>query len=655
VIDSDDDNWADLLVWTDDNHDGISQAEELHTLDDLLITSISLDFDYVNYDINGNTIKQASTFEIDGHTHDIADVWFAYNTVNTVVSGGYTLDLETLSLPFQRGYGLLPSLHIAMSIDGDLKDMVSDLASKTAADLFDSEYDLRGAITAIMYQWAGVQDVDPDSRSEDFPESELDARQLGFLEHVMGEPLWHDPEADPGGTVYPYICQAWNDAFSLVATNLLAQSGLWDVLGNPVYNLSTDTLTGGVFDDPSILRFVSPFTTVANTLGTDFNDIFVLQAGDSPVASAPLTIDESAHPNTGNAILFGGVDPGDVYLWTDTYGNMTVRFSETDEVYVTGGIDNSGVLILDYLQKVMFSDGTVWDFSNGLHLILPTNEFYAYGSAFGDTIEGSSASDQLYGYDGNDVLISHGGGDYLVGGAGNDTYVITGEGESITESAGTDTIIGMPDGAHVRTDAYGDLIFFDPSTGDAYATVYGTYSSTTGITVNVEHVTFEDSSTMDLTGGLTLYTTDQNGEYLFGTGYGDTLTAGGGYGDHLYGYGGADHLVAGDATAMTGGAGADTFVFSSMSTTATVSDFNDGDGDKIDIASILSGYFDPEMDDAEDFVAIVESSGGSLVQVDLDGAGTGYSMATVATLSGVTGLDDVATLVSNGTLIVSHA
>jgi len=44
VIDSRDAIWPKLLVWIDANHDGISQADELHNLDDLGIQSIALDY-----------------------------------------------------------------------------------------------------------------------------------------------------------------------------------------------------------------------------------------------------------------------------------------------------------------------------------------------------------------------------------------------------------------------------------------------------------------------------------------------------------------------------------------------------------------------------------------------------------------------------------
>src|SRR5690606_23792817 len=58
VINSEDQIWNDLKVWIDANQNGFSEHTELYTLDDLLITSISLSYTDVSYDIAGNAIKQ---------------------------------------------------------------------------------------------------------------------------------------------------------------------------------------------------------------------------------------------------------------------------------------------------------------------------------------------------------------------------------------------------------------------------------------------------------------------------------------------------------------------------------------------------------------------------------------------------------------------
>ena len=54
-----------------------------------------------------------------------------------------------------------------------------------------------------------------------------------------------------------------------------------------------------------------------------------------------------------------------------------------------------------------------------------------------------------------------------------------------------------------------------------------------------------------------------------------------------------------------------------------------------------------------DFVMIEDSGSSSSIKVDRDGAGTEYSFAQIATLTGVTGLTDEAALVASGNLLVA--
>ncbi|HEV8436322.1 MAG TPA: hypothetical protein VGR95_23135 [Thermoanaerobaculia bacterium] len=58
VIDAKDQAWQRLWIWIDVNHDGTSQAEELHTLDDVGIASLGLDAHWTGRrDQSGNTFR----------------------------------------------------------------------------------------------------------------------------------------------------------------------------------------------------------------------------------------------------------------------------------------------------------------------------------------------------------------------------------------------------------------------------------------------------------------------------------------------------------------------------------------------------------------------------------------------------------------------
>jgi hypothetical protein len=75
----------------------------------------------------GNTVLQTSSFTYqDGTTADVAAISFATDQMNTqfVLPDGFEYDPEVFLLPNLRGYGSLPDLWMAMTLDPELKEMV---------------------------------------------------------------------------------------------------------------------------------------------------------------------------------------------------------------------------------------------------------------------------------------------------------------------------------------------------------------------------------------------------------------------------------------------------------------------------------------------------------------------------------------------------
>jgi hypothetical protein len=104
-LDTADARFKDLRVWVDDG-DGVTEVGELHTLTDLGITSIDLGYTAANTNVNGNTVKWTSSFDMNGATRNIGDAYFSADKSNSEWTGIYTLDPESLLLPQARGYGL---------------------------------------------------------------------------------------------------------------------------------------------------------------------------------------------------------------------------------------------------------------------------------------------------------------------------------------------------------------------------------------------------------------------------------------------------------------------------------------------------------------------------------------------------------------------
>ena len=136
------------------------------------------------------------------------------------------------------------------------------------------------------------------------------------------------------------------------------------------------------------------------------------------------------------------------------------------------------------------------------------------GGVGGDNLTGGAGNDTLTGAAGNDTLNGGAGADKMAGGLGNDTYIVDIVGDVVTESLnqGTDT---------VRT----------------------TLSSYT-LGADVENLVFVGSSNFTGTGNALA----------------NSITGGSGS-NTLRGGAGSDTLVAGRSTAMTGGADADWFLF----------------------------------------------------------------------------------------------
>jgi hypothetical protein len=78
VIDAGDDRFDELLVWTDTNHDGVSDGGELHSLADLGIESIDLAAVFAASEIDGQHVFATGTFTLEGgETRDYVGVNFS--------------------------------------------------------------------------------------------------------------------------------------------------------------------------------------------------------------------------------------------------------------------------------------------------------------------------------------------------------------------------------------------------------------------------------------------------------------------------------------------------------------------------------------------------------------------------------------------------
>jgi len=136
-IDASDAQFANLNVWRDLNSDGISQADELFTLNDLGITSLNtggtLD---VNTDLgNGNSVINEGTFTwSDGSQGDMADLALQEQDIYREFTDEVTLSAEIEALPDLVATGPVRDLREAMSLDtsGNLTTLVTQYSATTS-------------------------------------------------------------------------------------------------------------------------------------------------------------------------------------------------------------------------------------------------------------------------------------------------------------------------------------------------------------------------------------------------------------------------------------------------------------------------------------------------------------------------------------------
>jgi trimeric autotransporter adhesin len=76
-INAADANWKELKLWVDANHDGKTDAGELHGLADFGVVELNLDYATSDRVDKGNLVGLVSNWtKADGTQHEMADVWF---------------------------------------------------------------------------------------------------------------------------------------------------------------------------------------------------------------------------------------------------------------------------------------------------------------------------------------------------------------------------------------------------------------------------------------------------------------------------------------------------------------------------------------------------------------------------------------------------
>jgi len=564
LITSADVDFTDLIIWVDGG-DAISVNTELYTLSQLGITSIDLGYTNVNYTIEDNEIRQESSFTINGQQNLLVDAYFQYNDVITRYTRNQNVDNQTFFLPTLSGFGNLKDLHVEMSLNQTLLDMVQDISVQNTETLLSGAYDLNTKMNDVLFLWAGVDAVDPASRG-----THIDARVLEFMEVFTGQP-WKNG-SNPGSNQADLIVEAYETVRSAYISHIFAQTDAIKLLDEGAYY---DPVSGELVgsDTPDFIEFSDTgFNRYYNNSG---NNILVWEPGDGN--------DQIFESGGTDKIILSGVNLSQIRLENDASGNFRdlIIHVGNETILVDKHFDydwkDDEQFIGDQVEWLILDDGTKISLLNNLTFTGTDTNNRVDGTKSEnstDTLIGLAGNDSLYGYGGNDILEGGLDNDDLIGGAGDDKYVWSvGDGnDEIFESDGVDTLIlhnVIRDDIRIENDKDGnfrDLVIYingEVITVDKHFSYDWTgYQQYLGDTI--EWIELDDGTKIDLLNNLT-FTGTNNSERIDGTkseNSTDTLIGLDGN-DSLYGYDGDDTLEGGlGDDDLIGGQGDDTYIWS---------------------------------------------------------------------------------------------
>ena len=392
VIDANDSVFAELRVWVDANLDGRTGEGELLTLEEAGVQAIHVAYANSGYvDANGNAHRQVGSFvTTGGETRTATDVWFQTDAAYSIPTEWVEVPEEIALLPDARGYGVVRDLHQAMALDetGKLQALVSAFVAA------DTPHERETLLTGIIYQWTGVQDIDPYSRASSmiYGNAIGDARRLEALERFLGTKwvgiwCWSTLDPNPHGRAAPVLLKAWGDLKALVYGQLMAQSHLKDLLLDIRYGW--DEETGRIVGDLSEVA-----AKLAVQIETD-REHGMEQVGEFVRSVRGLG-------------LVGSLDIGSFKFMLAALGEDVSAVLETS---LAGWADSNTA-----------TEGN-------------------------DVLRGTDADDLIDGRGGNDLILGRGGNDTLIGGAGNDTLDGGAGNDELRGGTGSDTYrFGRGDG-----------------------------------------------------------------------------------------------------------------------------------------------------------------------------------------------------------------
>ncbi|MCP3671528.1 MAG: calcium-binding protein, partial [Gammaproteobacteria bacterium] len=452
-IDINDARFADLNIWRDLNQDGISQTNELFTLNELGVASISTQYEQTNRAQNGNEIRFEGEYtRQDGTTDATGDVFFNTSNFFTEFTNPIDIPVTHQGLPNMHGSGAVRNLREAATISGPLATLLENY-SKAA-----TRAEQMAMLDALLMTWSstsGMQSMVDRAEEENFvviyefgdkiPTPSLDAlkaisTQSGGSNNgsgsVAGNSFWQQAMESQDLVAY----QKWFRIISILER----------------------------FNGEEFIEFVQPEPDTSNYLAINSNTSGG-SGGGRVVSNAiytkvtirqqQLDLLEQSYNALRDSVYHGlllqtrlSSYMNEVGLIISDTGELEMDFSQMESLIETRkGVDqlNTTIDVLDLIQN---QGGNLRDsgWKNGATLLvsmiheLNESDYQTIASLsneLNDTFIGGTNQDSFSGTGGDDVMLGGGDDDTLTGGSGNDTLNGGTGNDTMNGGYGSDTYI----------------------------------------------------------------------------------------------------------------------------------------------------------------------------------------------------------------------
>ena len=533
-----------LRVWQDLNQDGISQTNELRTLEELGIQSLDVAYKDVNKNLgNGNTLAQQGSYtKKDGTTAQAGDLLLAADNLHSRFKDKVELTDEQAKAANLSGIGRLRDLREAAALSGDLANV---LKAYSAADTKEAQMAL---LDSLIHEWAETDSEwgkkPPMRLSTDWTQTANEGIALtpAQAERLKNNRLMFLSEKAQAAIDAARDRIAVLDAYTGQDSSTLYYMSEEDALN--IVKVTNDTYENLAKNIYQSLLFQTRLQPYLNQIGFKMeNDTFTLDF--SGLVQAFNHVKET-NPQKAFVDLAEMLAYGELRSW---YEGRRLMADYVEEAKKAGKFE-------DY-QKVLGQETVA--------LLAKTS-----GTQADDILQnvgfGNNKNVSLYGNDGNDTLIGGAGNDFLQGGNGSDTYVFgKGFGQdtifNYDLSTGRKDIIRFTDGITadmLKFTRTGNELLISAKDGSGQVIVQGYFQNDGSGAYRIDEIHFDNGKVLDVATVKKLVQQSTDGsDRLYAYQSGSVLNGGLGD-DYLYGADGADTLNGGnDNDALSGGNGDD--------------------------------------------------------------------------------------------------